>query len=96
MKWLVILLVLFISIRASAQDPKIDSLKLAIAQAKADTTTVLMMDSIAWYFGFYDMDSSISYARRAIERSQSLHFPYGHFWAYLRMSHRLYHFWRLS
>ncbi|MFI5156794.1 MAG: ATP-binding protein, partial [Chitinophagales bacterium] len=79
-------LLLVVSSVVSAQDPKIDSLKLSLAQTKEDTTKVMLMDSIAWFYGFYDIDSSIAYARKAIERSQSIHYPYGEFWAYLRMS----------
>ncbi len=86
MKWLFIFLVLIVSVSVSAQDPKIDSLKLTLAQTKEDTTKIMLMDTIAWYYGFSDMDSSIDYARKAIERSQSNHYPYGQFWAYLRMS----------
>ena len=86
MKWFVSFLVLFISIGVIAQDPKIDSLKIALPYVKADTTKILMFDTIAWYYAFWDVDSSILYAGKAIVLAQSISYLYGQFWAYQRMS----------
>lgn len=86
MKWLFIFLVSIVSVQACAQDPKIDSLKLSLVQTKEDTTKVMLMDAIARYYGFSDLDSSIAYAKKAIALSQSIKYDYGEFMAYQTMS----------
>jgi two-component system, NtrC family, sensor kinase len=79
------MIVLF-SGNASAQH-YLDSLQRELSNAKEDTTKVLVLGSIADYYGFVQFDSSISYARQTLALSEKLNYPYGRYLAYLSLFH---------
>jgi two-component system NtrC family sensor kinase len=60
--------------------PRLDSLLNSLKTQKADTGRALTLTELADYYSFIRADSTIYYARRAIDLSDSLHFPYGIFW----------------
>ncbi|MFI5153642.1 MAG: ATP-binding protein [Chitinophagales bacterium] len=85
MKWLLSFLLLFSLVEVRAQQSKVDHLKFALSLARTDTDRVLLMDTLIYYYSFYDPDSSFSYARKAIGLSQSINYLYGQFAGYFHL-----------
>ena len=77
-----ILLLLFLGI-ARGQDTIIDSLKKELANAKDDTSRVILMDNLAELYCFHQIDSAIEYARKALKLSNESNYPYGQFATYV-------------
>jgi hypothetical protein len=82
MKWLLSFLLLFYLVEVHAQQSKVNQLKFALSQARADTDRVLLMDTLIYYYSFYAPNSSFSYARKAIGLSQSINYINGKFAGY--------------
>ena len=72
---LVVLIITF----ASGQKRYLDSLHQMLSDGKQDTANVLVLSALADYYGFNQFDSSIHYARKTIDLSEKIDYPYGSF-----------------
>jgi two-component system, NtrC family, sensor kinase len=77
-----ILLLLFFGI-VRGQDTIIDSLKKELANAKDDTSRVILMDNLAELYCFRQIDSANEYTRKALKLSNESNYPYGQFATYV-------------
>ncbi len=91
MKKLVICCVLFAEgLCGRSQSHYLDSLKAQLQySAKGDSNTVLALFSVADYYGFQDFDSCLSYARKTLDLSEKIKYPYGGYLGYLATFHAL-------
>ena len=60
--------------------PRLDSLLNVLQIQKADTGRAIAFVQLADYYSYIRADSTVYYARKAIDLSDSLNFPYGRFW----------------
>jgi two-component system NtrC family sensor kinase len=67
----------FICKAAFAQEKRIDSIRHQLAIAKNDTGRVLVMSDLSFAFGFYNSDSALIYANKAIELARQIRFSRG-------------------
>jgi signal transduction histidine kinase len=65
----------------------IDTLKLLVEKAKDDTTRIDQEARLAERYAYYNPDSSLHYARIVLQSSQTMHYLYGEFLAYLALYH---------
>ncbi len=76
---LVVLIAVLITTFASGQKRYLDSLNQLLKDGKQDTANVLALSALADYYGFNQFDSSILYARKTIDLSEKVSYPYGSF-----------------
>ena len=76
---LVVLIAVLITKFASGQKRYLDSLNQLLKDGKQDTANVLALSALADYYGFNQFDSSILYARKTIDLSEKVSYPYGSF-----------------
>jgi tetratricopeptide (TPR) repeat protein len=74
-----ILLMAFSCSFSSAQKYYVDSLHHQLNNSKEDTTRVLLLSELGNYYGFNQFDSAIFYGQKAIDLSNKLNYPYGHY-----------------
>jgi signal transduction histidine kinase len=75
----VVLQAVLCSCFAFGQNDYADSLLTEVNNAKEDTTKVLALSALADHYGFNQFDSSIFYARKIIDLSEKINYPYGGF-----------------
>jgi signal transduction histidine kinase len=67
---------------AKAQHPYLDTLRTELANASNDTSKVIILVKLEDIFGYYNFDSAISYARKALGLAQKSKYDYGLSWTY--------------
>jgi len=73
----------FFTTARAQENETIQKLELKISQQKNDdTTTVKLINDLAWEYAYFDPKTSIQYCRKAIRLSQQLSFPDGEAFAY--------------
>jgi signal transduction histidine kinase len=77
MKRFLSLIPFFVSGFLYGQYIKIEDVQPHLPFAKDDSTRVLILDSISNYYGFYNYDSAVFYARQAMELARSINYPFG-------------------
>lgn len=84
MKQVFFILIVFFSLLSKSQTKKIDSLKLALSFSKIDTLKVNCFIALAAEFKNTNPDTSLFYAKKALELSQKIKFDLGeadsYFW----------------
>ncbi len=70
-----------LAVSLSFAQPYFDSLQLNLNKAKDDTSRVLVLSDIAYYYCLIRPDSALYYARKTIDLAQKANFPYGVFLA---------------
>jgi len=71
------LLTIFAYIVAFGQDKRIDSFIRQLTIAKDDSSRILVMSDLAFAYGFYNPDSALMYADKALALAKQIHFSRG-------------------
>src|SRR4051812_26324813 len=74
---LICLLPIFSFTDGQARSPNFDSLRRLLGPSTHDTTSVLLSADISFNYAFWDVDSSIAYAQKAINLARQLQYTKG-------------------
>ncbi|NRA94094.1 MAG: tetratricopeptide repeat protein [Psychroserpens sp.] len=77
MRVLLIYFLLFPICVFAQQSATIDSLKYELTNQKTDTTVVRILNDLAYYYSYRDIDSSFIYARQAQKKAELIDDPFG-------------------
>jgi len=77
---ILVLLFVFIGCETIRAHPRLDSLLNKLSSTKADSGRAMAYVRLADYYSYIRADSTVFYAKKAIDLSDSLNFTYGKFW----------------
>jgi two-component system, NtrC family, sensor kinase len=76
-KFIIFFLVTAFCQNSHGQNSVVDNFRSQLAMAKEDSSRVLILSELAYYYGGFNVDSAFVFAHRAIDLSQKIHFARG-------------------